>query len=341
MKNFIAFVVLLFSVSLYFAYHAYRNEHRPASDSNSKRSIPSKLSVPQDRLDFGTVWATTEFVWYLPITNRGSEPLDIIGFDQSCTCTSVRPESLNIQPGATETVKIRVDLISKFRERTAFQITAKTRNPKGEVETQAAWTISGRVKMLLSFDGALHLPATSILAQPLAPIEITVTATTNLDSLDAETDNPRFLAKAVRIGATEQFKIQLISRSNLAYGRTDQAVTLIPKLAGEILPVTKLRCTGSIERDVELVPATLLGGTRNLSEVWSEAVTVASRTGRKAKPSSCRFDSPDISAEVEGAIVRMTITPKAVGQKYSKGFVRVEGEDGSYELPLEVFWIGQ
>ncbi len=334
---------LLTCLSLFLANRYFRSDGASiaAPRQVSKPIEPSELSVPEDRLDFGTVWATNDFVWNLPITNQGSEPLEITDFLQSCTCTSVRPTQLAIPPGATETVKVHVDLVTKYRDQTAFQITAKTRDPRGEVKAQQPWTISGRVNRLLTLDRPLQFQTRSVLEQPLKPVECTATFATPIDSLEVESDDRRFAVNAERIDGSDRFRIRLSSTRKLECGTLDQIVTLTPKKGGHDLPASKIRCTGAIERDIEPIPPPLLGGPRKVGETWNERLACLSRTGRSARILSIRSDSPNIVGEAEGTSATIRVSIREPGQQTAKVFVRVEGEDGTYELPVDVYWLGQ
>lgn len=67
------------------------------------------LLIPEDALDLGTVWSQ-ELTWELPVHNPTREPLELIGFQSECSCTTVDFESRVIAPGDTVKVALRVDL---------------------------------------------------------------------------------------------------------------------------------------------------------------------------------------------------------------------------------------
>jgi len=79
--------------------------------------------VPRDRTsfifesssaDFGAVWASDDVKVVLSLRNPTSSQIQLVGFDASCSCASIKPAVLIIDPGESRDVLVTLDLIRAF-----------------------------------------------------------------------------------------------------------------------------------------------------------------------------------------------------------------------------------
>lgn len=108
-------------------------------------------------LDLGEVWEDPEYVRDLTICNRGSQSVQVNGMRGGCECTAVNPQAFTLAPGASQQVRVKIDLT----HRTPHQFgvdrreLALTIHPTFADRGIAAegWAIRGVIKSRVSVDG--------------------------------------------------------------------------------------------------------------------------------------------------------------------------------------------
>ena len=69
----------------------------------------SSLLVDENALNLGQIFSTDRMNFVVPLSNIGSRPINITGFDRSCSCTEIFPKSLVIGPGKTTDLVLSFD----------------------------------------------------------------------------------------------------------------------------------------------------------------------------------------------------------------------------------------
>ncbi|HZU36137.1 MAG TPA: DUF1573 domain-containing protein [Gemmataceae bacterium] len=113
------------------------------------------LAVPASSLDFGTVWETSAFHWYLPIQNRTRSDIHINEFEVSCNCIKVEPKQLLLQPGEKADVALTLDLTPRHYDEIGVAerpLRVQIRPHRLGDRFGSAWTLQGNVKSRLVLD---------------------------------------------------------------------------------------------------------------------------------------------------------------------------------------------
>src|SRR5579871_3793323 len=112
-------------------------------------SEPPSLVVDDGYLWFGEVWEDPEFVWKLPIRNTTDREIHIPGFDASCSCLKIEPSSVLIPAGATEEVRLILNLVKAQRQGNPdgrdFTVAIHPKISR-RAASQRAWVVHGIVK---------------------------------------------------------------------------------------------------------------------------------------------------------------------------------------------------
>ena len=306
---------------------------------------PSALFVSPEKLDFGRVWTTARFEWSFPVTNRGSEPLSVIGIGSSCSCLSVSPPRFDLKPGETTTVTAVVDLTAKPRttDEAAFLLTpiveleSKTPHPKVE------WVLTGKSQRLLTLDRPPTFGRVSVLDQPLKTVSITVTTAIPLDlGLAAKSDHPS-VAAAIRHDPKDdkKYTLELSATKPLPLCPVKGTVTLTPSDRREAkLSVIAVPFDALLVPDVECLPPAVLGGGHPVGATFTQSVTLASLGRRPFKELSVSADGAGLSVKQVGDEFLVTQQCQVAGQQTGKVVFQVEAADGRYAITADVTYVG-
>src|ERR1700676_1096969 len=72
------------------------------------------LAVELASLDLGEVAEQTDYSYQFDIQNRNNSPTAIFDIAVSCSCAEgVEPRALTIQPGATATIRLKLNLVKR------------------------------------------------------------------------------------------------------------------------------------------------------------------------------------------------------------------------------------
>ncbi|MCU0706256.1 MAG: hypothetical protein MUF18_20020 [Fimbriiglobus sp.] len=74
---------------------------------------PSPLFVPNDKLNAGDVWESTEAILAVPVHNRTDQQITIDDFAGDCHCTRVTPRQLTIPARGSADVQVTIDTIRR------------------------------------------------------------------------------------------------------------------------------------------------------------------------------------------------------------------------------------
>lgn len=74
------------------------------------------LFVPPKALDIGEVQEDGAFATEIPIRNASARPVTIIRFERPCVCVAIEPSSLDLAPGQSASLLLRLDLTKASEE---------------------------------------------------------------------------------------------------------------------------------------------------------------------------------------------------------------------------------
>ncbi len=306
---------------------------------------PSALFVSSEKLDFGRVWTTNSFEWSFPVTNRGSEPLSVIGIGSSCSCLSVSPPRFDLKPGETTTITAVVDLTAKARptDDAAFLLTPIVELESKSSHPRVEWVLTGKSQRLLTLARPPTFGRISVLDQPLKTVSIAVTTAIPLDlGLAAKSDHPSIVAAIRRDPKDDKkYTLELSTSKPLPLGPMKGTVTLTPGDRREAkLPVITVPFDALIVPDVECLPPAVLGGGHKVGATFTQSVTLASLGRRSFKVLSVSVDGAGLSVKQVSDEFFVTQQCLSAGQQTGKVVFQVEAADGRYAITAEVSYVG-
>lgn len=115
------------------------------------------LEAAAEDLDFGEAWEDPEFVRTVTLTNRTDREVRVTGLTGGCECTSVEPQAFALAPGASQQIRVKIDLTHRYPHQFGIdrRELAVSVYPRFADRGAAAggWTLRGVVKSRVSVDG--------------------------------------------------------------------------------------------------------------------------------------------------------------------------------------------
>jgi hypothetical protein len=245
------------------------------------------LFVEDRHLNFGKVWADQQFSWKLPIVNRASQEVDVVGFATSCSCSvSVNPDSFSLKPGEVQVAELTLDL-RRQNQKTgeAWERNFQTRivpQLKGNLVHQQGWTIHGNVRdALQGVPGEIDLGDQNY-ESPSPGRAFVIQWHPEVEKVESKCD-----ASWVKV---EQWptskgknhrKLNVRLAGELRPGSFQMPVFLTPIThSGKRLPPSSFFLWGNVLHDVTVSQSDFTLGILRLGEKCTENVTFRSRSGK-------------------------------------------------------------
>jgi hypothetical protein len=118
----------------------------------------TKLWIPPEALNMGTIWESDQFAWTVPIENHEAIPVEVESFGTTCNCLSIEPKSFVLQPGEQRRLALKINLTSQVKEGGQIavglwaKITKEDRRPGEPLGPE--WKIAAQVRQVLKFNRA-------------------------------------------------------------------------------------------------------------------------------------------------------------------------------------------
>lgn len=250
------------------------------SEANRNRASDMGLKVPPDALFFGTIWDQDIFHCTLPVENHNDRPIEISGFDVSCSCLSVFPKSCTIAPNS----KVSLDLALSLADRPEnmeqpVRDMSVTIAPRIENSSRIheGWKISGKVRGILGYIPKIAaVDGDCVAGKPSPSTSINIRSHKDLSTLQAVCE-PAMANVEVITAADDRrsHTLKITPKQDIAPGR----FTLIVKIRavtseGQKELNRQLTVIGRVVDDVQLQPASLLYGARVVGSSAQEVVTL-------------------------------------------------------------------
>jgi hypothetical protein len=249
------------------------------------------LEIPQQHLDFGSVWAQHDFQMILELRNTSNQMVEVSGFLASCACVSIEPSSVVLAPGDSTQLRATPDLTTKrvlrsalsqvpYVERIVPQIVGARTKPRG-------WTLKGQVQLACTvsptrwhFVGALSARE----SEPARDGLLVVRPLTHVDTVRAHSDS--HIVKAIRVTDPKsdgsEFHVHLTPNERLAAGSYAGRIAIVPILRDQqTLPPTLVDVTLCVIGDICAVPHEVHLLVQRGEPRPSEQVVISSRSGTR------------------------------------------------------------
>ncbi|MEX2119600.1 MAG: hypothetical protein WD847_08395 [Pirellulales bacterium] len=320
------------------------------------RSAPGKeiLTVDDKWLNFGVVWEQKDYVVTLPLKNLSDGPLEVRAVI-SCGCGAFDPQQLTMAPGATERVRVSLDLTRPdpeidsglprdFATLVTFALDEKSPvsfNLRGEVLPHPL-SIQPR---------SVEFGEPLIKDSPWPSRSVRVTSAHPIRSLQAVCDKRIADVRVHRpIPGDYSWEVVVSPSPELPPGPLELRVALdavfdVPELAG--VPPATLDVKGVVETDVYANPRSLHFGLVGVGEVVSEVLSLGSRHDPfevlGMEPSGGSELSVTPAGELAGGGVSYLVSRRVDEAGLQRGHVRFDVGQGRrrYEVVVPVSWVGK
>lgn len=309
-------------------------------------ALPPPLVVNDAYLWFGEVWEDPEFVWKLPIRNTAGKEVVIAGFDASCSCVKIEPLSVDIAAGATEEVRLTLNLVRVPRqadlEGKDFKVAIKPKI-RGGAGPQIAWVVQGKVKIPFSLDPpVVDFEESLVRGQLFRARSADITSALDGAELRANCDSPFLTAKIIRdLRNPRKHRLEINAQRNIPSGPFSYLVKLTALLPDKSTASGVVSVVGRVQEDISLQPEVLAFGAAPIGTTMKETVLIQSRSGQK-------FTVEEIlKQQVEGVTVDLhkkrndgsqclivTSAVKQLGDQICTIHVKVKTLQGTLDLPL-------
>lgn len=252
--------------------------HSPSPDSSEQRI--NGLAVSKADLDFGEAWEDPEFVRKLTILNRGNQSVRVLKLHGGCECTSVEPFSLEIPPGGSRVVMVKIDLTHRY----PYQFGVDRRELVVPIHAEFAgrglaaesWKVLGVVKSRVSVDGR-ELAFADLCGQGES-VTRAMKATAHVPLANLEASCPPDMAKVVVVPAPKRpggYDVRVTPRPDLPLGPFKFDVGLSATMSdGAKHRCVAFRVTGEMGSPARVIPGTVLLGEHLVGSTTEATVSL-------------------------------------------------------------------
>ena len=256
---------------------------------DDETQVEAPLAVDPDQLDFGLVGATRRFTHKITVTNSGRQKVNIHGFDRSCTCLSVQPESTEFAPRESQdfTLTLNLENIAQFDGQPQdFQVSLKPRIDDGAYKT--VWQIRGRVQVntqitpsIVSLGEKLALGSTGRTAK------VDLLSKRPLRDLQVKSSSSAFTINTVQqpsVDSQTHYEIQVLptSLATSTAGRFEEEIVLQAVSEDDNKPLTPVyvKAWWNVLDEVIVTPELVQLGVLDQEAIGKTQVAIYSPNGR-------------------------------------------------------------
>ncbi len=322
-----------------------------------------QLEVDKQYLDFGEVWAQSDFKWRLPVHNNSSRAITLDWVRVSCKCAQVSPRSFTIGPGETTDIQLTMNLMSAPSSRSPgapVEIAEKVAagiSGSGRSDAVVVWEVRGRVRQALDFVPDRVTFADDVVEGEKAIEQcVRVRCLQPVSSLTARCVPPIAAVSVSRCaGDGEQFELRVTPSSDLPAGAFEAQlrVSAVLKPTGGDPIVQSLPVTGTIVPDIGGYPGSLVFGAVPIGTTVSDYLQLESHSVKSAALISVQSDSacvsvspvPESQRPTSANVIGKYTVNVAVNEPGPHGAtvsasVRVRGDEQCRLVRIPVRWHG-
>lgn len=284
------------------------------------------LVVDQKELDFGEEWEDRAFPWKFTIHNPTSKDVTIAEFWTTCSCASVKPESLTISAGGKAVVNAMLDLRAAFRDQAAPTESKNSLPAKRPFEAEfipqiadlafeQGWQVRGQVtRELTILPAELRVPDEVNHCNQSPTLRAEVVVHVPCEGIEAVLP-PEYGQVHAKSGENGRYDLEITLSPLLQVGPFSFEVRVNPnaRQKGETRKSKASRAlvvNGRIVEDAQAIPNSLFFGTKKLGEVAQAFLTITSRSGKPVLVVPMTTGSPD-------TLVGPRLTSKEAGASFN------------------------
>ena len=308
------------------------------------------LTVPEQDLHLGDVWASTSFHSKLHIKNATDRKVEIVQFETFCACTSVSPKSLTILPRQIGEVMLTIDLVVDPERQTrrpfSVSIFPIVHNSEGP---PIVWPVTGSANQLLNWSPAIcRFGDNLIRGPPVQPIVIRVKSQRPLALLAAKCDTAWATVESKQLRETE-FVVSVRPNSTLPVGQFNFDFSLCPTLLpNNSCPEAESSVTvlGRVGEEVDVVPHEIHLGSAPIGQQLLGDAEIVSMIDKPFSVDSVTPSSPTTSVGMDNSRsnrIKMNIEQRVSepGNQRVTIAIKVTSDSGrSFDVALPVAYYG-
>jgi hypothetical protein len=242
------------------------------------------LRVDDKYLDLGTAWVSEKLQCEVPITNASQQPVEVLGFEFSCTCAVIEPHTFTLDAGETRKVKVTIDpsrkrgLVGDLASR-EFWVTLAPRVKSGGEVAHGGWTLHGVIRVpFVMTPGSLSFDDGCIRGWKTQMGRVCLSETLPLASVEAKVDPTLACVKVSELADRPgRYRLEVRPNEWLPRGKFafDVHIKAITK-DGRNLPPIALPVGGRMKEQVEATPDSLSFGARRIGDSAVETIVLQS-----------------------------------------------------------------
>ena len=268
------------------------------------------LTVDPECLDFGEGWEGEILTHSLPLKNGSNDTIEIVDVRTSCACVVAEPRVFSIGPGATEHLRLEIDLTSRSRERAKQpywdirqDIVVVTRNAPPKA---CHWRLHGRVRRSwIVSPNCVRLGNQLARGSQIPKASFRIQCYEPCGELSASCSSGKIEAAISVLNDEERVFLVTVTVSEHASsvaGVIDEVVTVTgAKADAACSSPLRVRVLGTVVEDVKLSPEFVHFGPKALGDTAVAEVTISSRSGKSVSVESVEI--PDDTVAVHRAPV--------------------------------------
>lgn len=261
------------------------------------------LFVDPRLLDRGEMWIEKESRWQLPLLNTTDIPLTINGIDASCSCTSVSPTSLVLQPRTPTPITITLDplKVSHGHYPSPFSVDLLIHFTSGT--EPGSLPVRAKGVLVSALNGYTHSVNLGEIGEgeetPIDPIYLDLV--NGSDRIEVASSDPRIEFSLERDVMRPEWVtlIGFVDARGPAPINFDALLSVTSK-DNKAKGVYPIHFNGTITRDICIHPRDKELGLCQVGDEISFGVSVTSRTGRTIKSFSLYSQSPEVRISPKG-----------------------------------------
>jgi hypothetical protein len=311
------------------------------------RALPSGNEIPQPEfpvavltkdLEVGTLWAAADRLHTLHLRNNSSSGVELVDLKTTCGCTTVKPSSITLPPGAWGEVTLKLHVDDRAEEALGPRVSSFRTDlvpiVSGYLGSPPRWELTGSVRKLLTLSTPLvDFDGTLVQGHPFPVEAVRVTSAVPLSSLEAKANSEIASIDLTRHSGTT-YGLRIRPREDLVPGPFHFDVRLISRLeSGETVTIDGPRVIGWVSAEVEPSPRALNFGMVRIGEVLESRFVLRSLVDKPFTITSIVSDAVDARVKsLESAENSRTVLIKQrateVGDRTDRVVVTLNNHDG-------------
>jgi hypothetical protein len=334
---------------------------KSSSEGQSEAQTAIQAATPPDgpliackALNVGDVWESNKYLFDLPIRNTTAHELTVSGFETSCSCISVVPQSLKVLSGETASITLTLDLCSLLHDEpnVIYRDFALQIRPiiDGPAKGQESWPIHGRVRRFFEFvPNAVSFGEFFPRKAEVRCRRFEVRCVEPVQDLKVVPGHRDASARVQAVPhAAGRFCVEVELGPGFPSGQFEFGIDLETSTATGHVVTGVIPVTGRLLDAVTLEPQIVVLGTRSVGDEVEQIVVARSRLNRALEFERVETSESDLEIRSDSSVkntelvirVRQRIAATGNHKSSARLFVRERGSGPLQAITLDVYYYG-